>query len=146
MFRLAQVEDVARLRALAHESEKHWGYNAAFMEKFDRDFNISADFVRKHPVRILLEEAPVAFWGLHQAGAEWELEYFYVSAEKIGKGYGRSLWQDLLEWCAAKNVPSFGFVTSWQAVPFYEKMGAAVVGERKSAIDERTIPYLRFVL
>lgn len=144
MLRAAGIDDVAQLRRLAHGSEKHWGFSDAFMEKFDRDFNITADFVREHPVRVLVDGAPVAFWGMCHSDGAWELEYFYVSEQMIGKGYGRMLWQDLTGWCAANGVLSFRFVTSWQAAPFYEKMGAVVVGECRSVIDERPIPCLKF--
>ena len=146
MFRTAGIDDVAQLRQLAHEAEQHWGFDDGFMEKFDRDFNITADFVREHPVRVLADGEPVAFWGMLPCDGAWELEYFYVAERAIGKGYGRRLWQDLTGWCAANGVVSFGFVTSWQAVPFYEKMGASIVGECRSSIDGRPIPRLKFEL
>lgn len=146
MFRTAGIGDVAQLRRLAHESEKHWGFDDAFMEKYDRDFNITADFVREHSVRMLVDGALMAFWGMRHSDSAWELEYFYVSEQMIGKGYGRILWRDLIGWCAANGVASFGFVTSWQAVPFYEKMGAYIAGECRSSIDERSIPRLKFEL
>lgn len=40
-FVQAIPENVENLRALAHKSEAHWGYDKKFMDTFDSKFNIT---------------------------------------------------------------------------------------------------------
>lgn len=147
-FFKAQADELPLLRTIAHRSEAHWGYSRSFMEIFDRKFNITEAFLRDHPVYSgKLQEATVGFWGMQNLGTDHpELEYFYIAPEYLGQGYGKVMWQDLTGWCREEGILSFEFVTSPQAVGFYEKMGAAVTGERRSSIDGRRIPFLEYRL
>lgn len=141
-FVMARPENVEYLRSLAHRSEAHWGYDKKFMEAFDREFNITKDFVLNDPVYMLFENlTPVAFWGLRRDSEIWELEYFYVSEQNLGKGYGKQMWDHMTNWCKEHGAGKIHFVTSHQATGFYEKMGAVKVGVSKSIIDGRSIPH-----
>jgi len=138
----ARPEHAQALRLLAHDSEAHWGFSEEFMEQFDRTFNITAGFIAENPVYAAFEgESPLAFWGLRQDGEGWELEYFYVAQESLGAGYGRQMWLHLTQWCARQGIAGFHFVTSPQAIGFYEKMGAGQDGVTRSALDGRPIPH-----
>lgn len=139
-FTAAGPEDTARLRSLANQSEAHWGYDRAFMEVFDRMFNITERFILENPVFVFRQgDDPEAFWGLKQDEDGWELEYFYVAESALGKGLGRQMWDHLTGWCRENQVHEFHFVTSPQAVGFYGKMGAVQDGMVRSAIDGRLI-------
>ena len=149
MLRFVQAtpETVEDLRLIAHESEAHWGYNKEFMDAFDRKFNITEEFILHHPVYVLWNDtAAVAFWGLRRDSDAWELEYFYVTEQDLGKGYGKQMWKHMTDWCKDRNIKSFHFVTSHQAVGFYEKMGAIQDGSSKSMIDGRAIPHFKYEL
>ncbi|MEW4411075.1 GNAT family N-acetyltransferase [Clostridium sp. AN503] len=89
---------------------------------------------------------PEAFWGLKRDGDGWELEYFYVAEAALGKGLGRQMWDHLNAWCRENQVSAFHFVTSPQAVGFYEKMGAVQDGVTRSSIDGRLIPHFRSIV
>lgn len=146
-FTAAGPEDVAGLRSLANQSEAHWGYDRVFMEVFDRTFNITERFILENPVFVSRQgDDPEAFWGLKQDEDGWELEYFYVAEPALGKGLGRRMWDHLTDWCRENRVYEFCFVTSPQAVGFYEKMGAVQDGMVRSAIDGRPIPHFRSVV
>ena len=132
----------AQLRLLAHASEAHWGYGNQFMERFDLTFNITPAFISEHPVYAAWDgDAPLAFWGLRRDERDWELEYFYVSAQALGGGYGRQMWHHMTGWCRSHGVGTFHFVTSPQAVGFYEKMGAVQDRMTTSSLDGRPIPH-----
>lgn len=144
-FVRAVPEDTRCLRSLARESEAHWGCDTVFLETFDRLFNITEDFITEQPVYVLWDgKAPAAFWGLKPDHDGWELEYFYVAERALGTGYGRRMWLHMTGWCRAHQIQQIHFVTSPQAIGFYEKMGAALSGTSRSVIDGRKIP--RFVL
>lgn len=139
----AAEADIEELRSIAHGAEAHWGYGREFMEKFDRVFNITPGFLVDHAVHVGRSGGKItAFWGIKGHGPEAELEYLYVSPQHLGGGIGKCMWMDLVEWCSENRVEELTFVTSEQAVGFYEKMGARRCGEAVSGIDGRMIPRL----
>ena len=86
---------------------------------------------------------PAAFWGIRQDRDAWELEYFYVAEERLGRGLGKQMWEHMIGWCGKQGIGRIQFVTSPQAVGFYRKMGAVQDGETRSPVDGRPVP--RFV-
>ena len=141
-FARAEAEQVQPLRALARASEAHWGFSEEFLKEFDRTFNITEDFIRANPTYAVWEgENPLAFWAMQQGEGDWELEFFYVSEQAIGTGLGRKMWNHLTNWCRQQGIETFHFVTSPQAVGFYEKMGAVQDRMTVSSIDGRPIPH-----
>lgn len=146
-FRKAETSDTELLRNLAFSSEQFWGYDEKFMETFDRTFNITPDFIKRHPVYVGIAaefSEPVCFWGVIPDGDSGELEYFYTRSSRLKKGYGRLMWNHLTDWCLRNRIRTLTMVTSPQAVGFYEKMGAVRAGTRESSIDGRNIPFLVF--
>lgn len=138
----AMPEDVEYLRALAHKSEAHWGYDKKFMDAFDSKFNITEKFILNNPVYVIRENlVPIAFWGLRRDYETCELEYFYVAEQYLGKEYGKQMWNHMINWCKEHKIRKFHFVTGYQTVGFYEKMGAMQDGISRSMIDERPIPH-----
>lgn len=145
-FETAGICDLTELRNNARESEAHWGYDKAFMDIFDRDFNISKQFLSQYPVYISRIDGRIAaFWGVIPDGNQCELEYFYISRESLNKGYGKQMWNHLTDWCRKQGIEKITFVTSWQAIGFYEKMGARQDGLSKSVIDGRDIPHFVYM-
>lgn len=143
-FVRAYPADAACLRGLSRESEAYWGYDEAFMERFDRTFNITETFIRENPVYAAWDGArPAGFWGLKEHEGGWELEYFYIARALLGSGYGAQMWGHMVAWCKSHGIADLHFVTSPQAVGFYEKMGAVRDGVSSSAIDGRPIPHFR---
>lgn len=131
------------LRKIAYHSEAYWGYGDAFMDIFDRIFNITEDFIKSNPVYAGYVQKEIAgFWGLQCREERYELEYFYISQEYLNQGLGKLMWRNLTAWCRDHKILGFQFVTSPQAVGFYEKMGAVVIGQTLSSIDGREIPLL----
>lgn len=145
-FHKADISEIDRLRDIAYRSEAHWGYDDAFMDIFEKQFNITGEFLQQHPVYAgTIENETVGFWGMRAVASDCpELEYFYIAPGYLNRGLGRLMWLNLTAWCRANGVAAFEFVTSPQAVGFYEKMGAAVAGKRRSSIDGRMIPLLNY--
>ena len=141
-FVKATPEDVDHLRSLAHKSESHWGYDNTFMDVYDSKFNITEKFILDNPVYVIWKNViPIAFWGLKYDFGKWELEYFYVAKRYLGKGYGKQMWHHMTNWCKEHKIRKIHFVTSYQAVGFYEKMGAIQEDVSQSMIDGRPIPH-----
>ena len=146
-FVKAQRKNVAHLRHIAFHSEKHWGYSDSFMRVFDEKFNITTEFIETHPTFVgVIDDTPKCFWGITLSEDNCELEYFYVDENVLGHGYGKTMWLYMLNWCRENKIERISFVTSPQAVGFYEKMGAVVSGEALSTIDGRVIPRLTYII
>ncbi len=145
-FHKADMAEIYRLRNIAYQSVAHWGYDASFMDIFEERFNITREFLQHNPVYAgTIGNEIVGCWGMQDVDTDCpELEYFYIASEYLNRGLGKRMWLNLTAWCKDNGVAAFGFVTSPQAVGFYEKMGAAVVGERCSSIDGRMIPLLEY--
>lgn len=148
VIKAAFESDADLLSELAYYSELYWGYDDEYMENFKLYYNVTAEFIKKNPVSVLKEDNRIiGFWGMQHATGLWELEYFYMTVGRIGKGHGRQLWGSLIEECKKNQIEKFEFVTSPQAVKFYEKMGAETIGRVKSVLKQgRMIPKLRYTL
>jgi predicted N-acetyltransferase YhbS len=55
----------------------------------------------------------------------------YVSPERTGQGIGRSLYEAAESWVRAQGHSRVSLGAFPSAVPFYERMGLAVVGEKR---------------
>jgi GNAT superfamily N-acetyltransferase len=144
----ATAEHAELLSELAYRSEAYWGNDEEYMDQFRLHYNVTIKFILENPVRLLEENhSPVGFWGLITTESGWELEFFYIEARLIGKGYGRKLWDSLIGECGKIGVESFEFVTSPEAEQFYLKMGAKTIGHVESLVRKgRIIPRLRYEL
>ena len=112
------------------------------MDTFDRTFNITEQFIRENPVYVSWDhENAIAFWGLKRDGGGWELEYFCISEQCLGK----VLWKADVEssdgLVQTPEYPGVPFCHQSQAIGFYEKMGAKQDGMWRSSIDGRSIPH-----
>ena len=148
IFRKATGNDVKPLSNLAYNSEKYLGYSLEYMEKFSAYYNVTEDFIRKHLVYVMENEKEiVGFWGLSNSDKDWELEFFYIAPEYIGKGWGQILWRHLVTKCKEQDILKFQLVTSPQSTRFYEKMGAIVITQVESLLEKgRMIPKLEYVI
>ncbi len=141
-FDRANKYDAATLTQLAIRSEATWGFDETFMEIFDRQYSVSDLFIENNLVYKMMDgECIVGFWGIIKEDFISELEYFYIEASNIGKGYGKQMWQFMCEICKRENIGTIQFVTSPEAVPFYKRCGAVQVDTVESlVIPGRMIP------
>lgn len=147
-FRSAITDDAEILSDLTFHSEKYLGYDTDYMNKFLVLYNLTSEFIINSPVYIMENENEmIDFWGLSIKKYDFELEYFYIAVKYIGQGYGRKLWNHLINKCKLLDILEFQFVTSPESVDFYKKMGAIIIDNVESIIkQDRLIPKLRYVV
>lgn len=147
-IRPAQVYDSNALSELAIRSEAYWGYDLDYMEKFRSIYNVTEDFIRESPTYVMEEDGVIiGFYGILIENDKTSLEYLYVEAKYIGKGYGKVLWKHMVETCKKLDIKEFEIVTSPQAKDFYTKMGAKSCGEVESLVmNGRRIPKLIYTV
>lgn len=144
-FRCATEEDLDNLNQLAYFSEAHWGESAEFLTRFKEAYAIDYKYLAKHHV-VLMEESGslLGFYAIKNVERLWELDFFYISAALIGYGYGKIMWDHLIQKCIDLGILSFEFVTSPEAEAFYLKMGAARIGMVESSLKAgKMIPKLK---
>ena len=145
-IRPALKQEAQLLSDLALRSKGHWGYDAAFLEACRPELTLSPDYIIDSPV-FVLEEADriVGFYGLREQGDELDLTYLFVEPSAINRGYGRLLWEHLVETALRLGFQRISIESDPYAENFYKTMGARRVGSVRSSVgSERLLPHLHF--
>lgn len=147
-IRSAKIDESETLTNIAARSESYWGYDSDYMDKFNLIYKVTKEFISKNPTFIIEEEDTIiGFYGVLIENDMTSLEYFFIEPEYIGQGYGKLLWNHLVEICKSIGIKEFMIVTSPQAQEFYVKMGAITCGEVESLLKkERIIPQLIYTV
>ena len=139
LIRRAEVKENKILTELAVMSEAYWGYDKRFLDAYRQIYSLTEDYIRNHPTFVMEEDGKLAgFYSIIESDDEVTLEYFYLDPAYIGKGFGRELWDHLVEFCRNRGIIEFVLVSAPEARLFYEKMGAVVVGDVNSLVGKDT--------
>ena len=143
MIRRAVSGDAAGLTAVAHAAKRHWGYPESWIALWERELTVSAELIERYPVHAAVEGNVVAgFYALTFAGADCELEHFWVAPARMGGGVGRALFEHAVERCRAIGARRLWISADPNAEGFYRRLGARRVGEVPSTPAGRTLPRL----
>jgi ribosomal protein S18 acetylase RimI-like enzyme len=135
------------LSDIAYKSEAYWGYEFDYMEKFKSLYKVTGDFISNNQAYVIEDHnSVVGFYGLLVNGKVISLEYFFIEPQSIGRGYGKLLWNHLVNTtCKNLGIYEFVIVTSPQAKNFYIKLGAIFLREVESLLKKgRMIPQLLY--
>lgn len=143
-IRRAKVGDANILTNIAINSEAYWGYDEDYMESFKDTYRVSENYISNYPTFLIEDDKEVVgFYGILMNEGETELEYFFIDPRYIRKGYGKLLWQHVIETARSLNIKAFEIITSPEAIGFYTKLGALKIGEVESLVKVgRKIPRL----
>lgn len=147
-IRQAKSYESEILTRISIESEAYWGYDADFMEKFSSTYRVTEEFINNNPTFVMEEEGTIiGFYGMINSDNSTFLEYLYIEPSRIGKGYGKLLWNHMVGYCREKGIKEIEFVTSPQAEAFYTKLGAVVIEQVESLVTKgRIIPKLIYII
>ena len=148
LIRKAKVDECETLTDIAIKSESYWGYDCDYIEKFKVMYKVTEDFINNNSTYVIEKDGSiVGFYGVLVEKYETSLEYFFIEPKSIGKGFGKLLWNHMVENCKKFDIDNFLIVTSPQAKEFYIKMGAVQTGEIESLVKkDRKIPQLIYVI
>ncbi len=143
-IRKAETFEAEMLTDIAIQSEAYWGYDSDFMETFKSKYRVTEEFIRENPTFVMEEEGNiVGFYSILRDDKETALEYLYIEPSYIGKGYGKLLWNHMVDTFKNQGIDEIVLVTSPQAKDFYVKMGAILIDEVESLCRKgRKIPRL----
>jgi len=147
-IRRARPEESTELSALAERSKAHWDYDADFVARVRAELTLRAEDIEAHDVWVL-EDEPGAIVGFHRviAGEPAILEDLWLDPTAIGAGLGRRLWEHAVAIARAGGASALELDAEPNAVGFYRRMGADVIGETPSSVvPGRKLPRMRIGL
>ncbi len=144
----ARPEDLPALSDLCMRSKAYWGYDATFMAACVEELTITRQDLETTPLVTARNDGALA--GVAQIGpldGDADLLKLFVDPPFMGHGIGRVLF----DWCKAQaramGAARLMIEADPNAAPFYERMGAHVVGTAPSgSIPGRLLPLLELPL
>jgi len=147
-IRPALPHEAAALTDLLRRSKRYWGYDDAFMEAARPQLVITAASIEQDQVEALILDGQVrGFFRLcHRENNPHKLwlEDLFLDPAVIGQGWGRIMWNRVIEAAASLDYRVLEWETDPHAEPFYQRMGAVTVGQSESSIfPGRLLPVMR---
>ncbi len=147
IIRPARPEEADALSRLCVRSKVHWGYDAAFMALAAPAVRVRPEWIERGDA-LVAGDAPLAVSAIAPSeGDEWDLAFFFVDPPAMGTGVGRVLFGATADLARRRGARSLFILSDPGAAAFYERIGAARLGEAPSdAIPGRVLPTLRYTL
>lgn len=147
-IRPARRDEAKRLSDLCWRSKAHWGYDAHFMEQCRDALTVRDEWIGRGWVIVSEYDGNVAgVAAIASDGPDFEIALFFVEPDMMGKGVGGDLYRALLARAREDRIGKLKVLSDPNAVPFYRKMGARMVGTAPSdAISGRRLPLLEIDL
>jgi GNAT superfamily N-acetyltransferase len=143
VIRRALPADAPALTRLARAAKRHWGYPGEWLLLWRQALTVTPEFVRAHPVACATRGAALlGFYALSGAGAQRELEHFWVAPAQIGRGVGARLFAHAVRSLRADGARMLRIAADPHAVGFYLRVRARRAGEWPSTPRGRTLPLL----
>jgi len=121
----------------------YWGYPEDWLDHWRDDLAISSEYFQKNVIyKLIKNEKIIGFCAIEERPDEYEIGHLWVIPEYIGQGYGRFLLQETLG-KVIKAKKDIMVVADPNAESFYQKMGFATIGHKKSYPKGRFIPIMR---
>jgi len=143
------VADLPQVSRLGIRSKATWGYAPKLMRVFTKELTLEASTLEQlSAAQVACRSEQILGYSTireHSDGIT-ELEHLFVHADHFGQGIGRELLEAALASAASTGAEKLTVVADPHAAGFYERFGAARVGEHQSSIPGRVIPVLEFKL
>ncbi len=143
VIRPAASSERRALNDLARASKSHWGYTDAELELWADDLSVSPRQIAAGRVMCaLIEGRIVGFFAIERDDDAAELDHLWVVPDLIGQGLGRALFERAVQMARQAGAQQLRVVSDPNALGFYTRMGAVIVGEHESTPAGRMLPVL----
>ena len=144
-IRKARTDEGPILSGIALRSKAYWGYDKDFIEACKEDLTISEQKIEKNHVYVLEDPSGIiGFYCLAAKGKTGSLDFLFIDPGFIGKGYGRLLWESIMQTAREIGLEEFTIDSDPHAEEFYKKMGAVRIGEVGSTVfRDRKLPLMK---
>ncbi|MED0991222.1 GNAT family N-acetyltransferase [Bacillus nitratireducens] len=143
-IRKALLSEANELSELALHSKATWNYSEEFILACKEDLTITEEYIKNNFVYVLENDnTKIGFFSfLRNDNA---LDFLYMHPSYKGKGYGKILWEFVIEQAEGLGIKSFTIDSDPNAKGFYLKMGAKLIGETPSTVcKDRLLPLLKY--
>ncbi|MFB7157361.1 GNAT family N-acetyltransferase [Lysinibacillus sp. NPDC056232] len=143
IIRSAKVQDCHLLSHLAYKSKAYWGYTEDFLQQCIGDLTVTKEYIEKNQVFVMESDNKiVAFYSF--TINEMKLDALFIAPDYIGKGFGRIIWDHLLNKAKELGISEFTLESEPNAEGFYLKMGAKKTGTTPSIMfPDRHLPLMK---
>ena len=144
VIRKAKAEEAIFLSNLALRSKSYWGYSEEFIEACRPHIYVDKEYIEKWPVVVAeLNNNIIGFFSLKQIDSENRLDNLWIEPKFIKCGYGKILFSESIKHAKDLGWNYFRLAGEPDAVTFYEKMGATLIGEIQSRLrDDLFLPHM----
>ena len=146
-LRKALPREVDALNQFIRESKAVWGYSDDFLDKYMKQWGLTAQFLEKKSVKVLEENDVIH--GIFCIGTNKkkhiELDLFFVNPKFIKTGIGRKMWGMVDEYARAKKWKGFEILSDPNAEEFFQRMGAKTVRSFEF-VPGQFVPVLKYEL
>ncbi len=126
-----------KLSELALRSKAIWGYDNSFIEACRPHIKVDEEYIQNWPVVVVEKNNEVlGFYSLKQIASEKRLDNLWIEPRYMRSGLGRVLFENAVERAKELNWTYFRLAGEPDAVQFYEKMGAKLIGKVESRLGE----------
>ncbi|WP_242220963.1 GNAT family N-acetyltransferase [Bacillus cereus group sp. BfR-BA-01380] len=145
IVRQALLEEANELSNLALSSKATWNYSEEFILACKEDLTITEQYMKNNYVYILEENQEIIGFFSFQRKEVDSLDFLYLHPAYKGRGYGRILWESVVQKAVELNMKSFTIDSDPNAKGYYVKMGAKLIGETPSTVfKNRMLPFLQY--
>ncbi|MEZ2364725.1 GNAT family N-acetyltransferase [Bacillus cereus] len=143
-IREALLSEANELSELALQSKATWDYSEEFIFACKEDLTITEEYIKKNFVYVLENDnAKIGFFSFLRN--DKALDFLYIHPDYKGKGYGKILWEYVIEKVNELGLKSFTIDSDPNAKGYYLKMGAQLIGETPSTVFKgRLLPLLKY--
>ncbi|MGH8259764.1 MAG: GNAT family N-acetyltransferase, partial [Steroidobacteraceae bacterium] len=128
--RVGRPDEADALTALIRRAKASWGYPPEWMQAWQAELSIGADFIARNRVIVASCDAAavVGFYGLELRAAAAHLEHLWVEPQRMRQGVGSALLGMACREAREAGYAWLELVADPNAVGFYRRHGALKVG------------------
>lgn len=143
-IRKALLSEANELSEFALHSKATWNYSEEFILACKEDLTITEEYIKNNFVYVLENDnTMIGFFSFLRN--ENALDFLYIHPRYKGKGYGKILWEYVIQQANELGIKSFTIDSDPNAKGFYLKMGAKLIGETPSTVfEDRLLPLLKY--
>lgn len=136
------------LTQITFDGKAYWGYSQEQIQKWAEDLTITSQYIEDNEVyNLLVDDEIIGYYSsLKINEKEIRLDYLFLFAKYIGKGYGNLMMLHFLEEAKVKKLKRITLEAEPKAEDFYKKFGFVTYGQRESSIKGRFLPLMKLDL
>ncbi len=157
-IRPAKPNEAEALTRISFASKRHWKDPEEYFRVWKDELTITPRYILENRVFAAEADGKLAGYfsivevkkafhaGKVPVRKGFWMEHLFLTPQYIGKGIGSRLMRFAEAYCRQNGIAKLYIFSDPHAKGFYEKMGAAYLGESPSSIEGRTVPLFSYAV